>query len=65
MIRTPMTDNLVGTMGQESLNRVVTFNPMPRMGEPVEVANVIAFLLSEESSYVTGSLYTIDGGMSV
>lgn len=38
---------------------------MPRMGEPVEVANVIAFLLSEESSYVTGSLYTIDGGMSV
>lgn len=65
MIRTPMTDNLVETMGQESLNRVVTFNPMPRMGEPVEVANVIAFLLSEESSYVTGSLYTIDGGMSV
>lgn len=60
-----MTDNLVETMGQESLNRVVTFNPMPRMGEPVEVANVIAFLLSEESSYVTGSLYTIDGGMSV
>lgn len=38
---------------------------MPRMGEPVEVANVIAFLLSEESSYVTGSLYAIDGGMSV
>lgn len=65
MIRTPMTDNLVETMGQESLNRVVTFNPMPRMGEPVEVANVIAFLLSEQSSYVTGSLYTIDGGMSV
>lgn len=65
MIRTPMTDNLVETMGQESLNRVVTFNPMPRMGEPVEVANVIAFLLSEESSYVTGSLYAIDGGMSV
>lgn len=65
MIRTPMTDNLVETIGQESLNRIVTFNPIPRMGEPVEIANVIAFLLSEESSYVTGSIYSVDGGMTV
>lgn len=65
MIRTPMTDNLVENMGQEAVNRMVAFNPMPRMGEPVEVANVIAFLLSEESSYVTGAVHTIDGAMSV
>lgn len=65
MIRTPMTDNLVETMGQESLNRIVNFNPIQRMGEPVEIANVIAFLLSEEASYVTGSIYSADGGMTV
>lgn len=37
--------------------------PMKRFGQPEEVANVAAFLLSDESSYVTGSIYTVDGGM--
>ncbi|MDO7908197.1 SDR family NAD(P)-dependent oxidoreductase [Paenibacillus sp. JX-17] len=37
--------------------------PMGRYGEPEEVASVMNFLLSEEASYVTGSLYTVDGGM--
>ena len=33
-----------------------------RKGQPEEVAKLIAFLLSEESSYTTGSCYEIDGG---
>ena len=37
--------------------------PMGRYGEPEEVAAVMNFLLSEEASYVTASLYTVDGGM--
>ena len=39
--------------------------PMGRYGEPEEVAAVIAFLLSDDASYVTSALYTADGGMSV
>jgi 3-oxoacyl-[acyl-carrier protein] reductase len=38
--------------------------PMGRVGEPGEVANVIAFLVSEAASYVTGSSIHLDGGMS-
>ena len=37
--------------------------PMKRYGEPEEVANVIAFLLSDEASYVSSSSYTVDGGL--
>jgi NAD(P)-dependent dehydrogenase (short-subunit alcohol dehydrogenase family) len=37
--------------------------PFNRYGEPDEVAAVMSFLLSEDSSYVTASFYTVDGGL--
>jgi len=39
--------------------------PLGRLGEPEEIANVIAFLMSPEASYVTGSSIVADGGWSV
>jgi NAD(P)-dependent dehydrogenase (short-subunit alcohol dehydrogenase family) len=38
--------------------------PLGRYAAPAEVAAVIAFLLSDDASYVNGSLYTVDGGMT-
>jgi NAD(P)-dependent dehydrogenase (short-subunit alcohol dehydrogenase family) len=39
-------------------------NPLGRIGRPEEVANVAVFLASDEASYVTGGLYSVDGGES-
>jgi 3-oxoacyl-[acyl-carrier protein] reductase len=44
----------------DSLSRI----PMGRAAEPSEVANVIAFLLSDEASFVTGTCYDVSGGRS-
>lgn len=36
--------------------------PLARVGRPEEVGGLIAFLLGDESTFITGSVYTVDGG---
>jgi meso-butanediol dehydrogenase / (S,S)-butanediol dehydrogenase / diacetyl reductase len=47
-------------------DREAWLNPIPlgRMGQPGEMANVVAFLASDEASYMTGSIITADGGIT-
>jgi 3-oxoacyl-[acyl-carrier protein] reductase len=58
------TDLLAGTMaaGGFSLEDVAARTPLRRLAEPEEIARVVAFLASDDASYITGASIMVDGG---
>jgi 3-oxoacyl-[acyl-carrier protein] reductase len=58
-IDTEMTQKLPENQRQELISRI----PCGRLGSPEDVASIACFLASDEASYITGQVLTIDGGM--
>jgi 3-oxoacyl-[acyl-carrier protein] reductase len=56
---TEMTDKLSEDVKNEYLNQI----PLGRAGTPLDVANVVEFLISPAASYLTGVLIPVSGGM--
>ncbi|OKH39671.1 short-chain dehydrogenase [[Phormidium ambiguum] IAM M-71] len=64
-IDTAWTHKETGPMDAKMEESLIKGTPMARRGTPEEIANVYAFLASDEASYVTGALWLVDGGVTV
>ena len=65
-VKTPLFDGFVDSVEdpEAEIRSFVEATILKRLGRPEEIASVIAFLASEESSYMTGSVVVADGGLT-
>lgn len=60
-IQTDMTDEIPEKIREELISAI----PLKRIGKPEDIANLVAFLASEKSDYITGQIIQVDGGMAI
>ncbi|MGN7401951.1 3-oxoacyl-ACP reductase FabG [Cytobacillus praedii] len=56
--------NMINSVPPERVERIKTFMSLKRLANPYEISNPVLFLLSNEASYITGQVITVDGGLT-
>ena len=60
-VASDMTDK----MSETALDNAKNMIPLRRLGNPEDIANMAAFLASDEAGYITGHVFCVDGGMQM
>ncbi|MDI6704203.1 MAG: SDR family oxidoreductase, partial [bacterium] len=60
-IDTEMTKRLSKELKDKILEKI----PLSKFGTPLDIANMTAFLVSDYSTYITGHIFVVDGGMTI
>lgn len=55
--------DMTSAMDPKAIEAIMKMIPLKRMGKPEEVAHLVNFIASEEAGYITGQVFTIDGGI--
>jgi 3-oxoacyl-[acyl-carrier protein] reductase len=55
----------ISKMAEKYQNMIIENTPLKRIGQPEEIANVVAFLVSDEASFVTGAMVEVSGGWNM
>ncbi len=55
--------DMTGALNEDQKKSLLSNIPMGKMGKPEDVSNLVKFLAGDESSYITGQVITVDGGM--
>jgi NAD(P)-dependent dehydrogenase (short-subunit alcohol dehydrogenase family) len=62
LTRTPLADSVL--VNDRMVEGIAKLHPLPRLGRPEDIAALAAFLISVESSWITGQIIGVDGGRS-
>jgi len=56
---------MVEAVPEKVLDKIRSQIPLARLGEPEEITRVVAFLCDDASSYITGQVWAVNGGMEM
>jgi NAD(P)-dependent dehydrogenase (short-subunit alcohol dehydrogenase family) len=59
-----LTEGAQVNLKQETKDLIIKGSPLPRLGEPDDIASSLLFLLSDEAAWITGQVISVNGGMS-
>jgi NAD(P)-dependent dehydrogenase (short-subunit alcohol dehydrogenase family) len=62
LTQTPLGDKVASSEQMQAA--IAGMHPLPRLGTPADIASLTAFLISPESSWITGQIFSVDGGRS-
>lgn len=62
LVNSPLAEKFVST--PEKIESMQKRNPLQKVGDPIDVAHAVVFLLEKESSWISGQIMAVDGGMS-